>query len=141
MTWEIVREILSYVITGLSTAIAGGTFIHFKAKRKTENQKARQEENTADAGKFQNLQAEIKFMDERLDKYRTQQIYQEEQSKRRTAGLQRTMTLVIGQKKYAEYHICKDIGCPDRMPVLGTFKTEDAQIDEENERDSKKSSS
>lgn len=53
MTWEIIREILSYAVTGLSTAVAGGTFMFFKAKRKTENQKARQEENTADTGRFE----------------------------------------------------------------------------------------
>ena len=53
MNTSVISEILSYLITGISTAIAGGTFIHFKAKRKTETQRARQEENNADTGRFE----------------------------------------------------------------------------------------
>lgn len=136
MTWEIIREALSYFITGVSTAVAGGTFMFFKAKRKIENQKARQEENTADAGRFQNLQAEIQYLDERIEKYRKQQVFQEEQSRRKIDGMQKIVLVMISQKKYAEYHLCKDISCPDRVPTLGTFKTDDVAIEDKDERNS-----
>ena len=88
------KDILSYLITGLTTALAGGTFIHFKAKRKTENQKARQEENAADTGRFENLEREIKFLDKRLENYRYQQLIQD----KKMAGMQRILTITIGQK-------------------------------------------
>ena len=127
MTWDIIREALSYLITGISTAIAGGTFMFFKAKRKIENQKARQEENTADSGRFQNLQAEIKYLDDRIEKYRKQQVFQEEQSRRMISGMQKIVTVMIGQKKYAEFHLCEDVSCSERIPTLGSFKSKDIE--------------
>lgn len=135
MKSTLLPEVLSYLFTGLSTALAGGTFIHFRAKRKTENQRARQEENTADAGRFKVLEDEIKFLDKRLENYRHEQLTQE----RKIQGMQRIISVTIGQKKYAEKHICLNLPCPDRMPDIGTYETEDAKI-EEDERHSKKDS-
>lgn len=129
------KDILSYLITGLTTALAGGTFIHFKAKRKTENQKARQEENAADTGRFENLEREIKFLDKRLENYRYQQLIQD----KKMAGMQRILTITIGQKKHAERHICLNLPCKDRMPGLGCFNSEDPKI-EDDDNDSKKKS-
>ena len=129
MTWEIIREILSYAVTGLSTAIAGGTFIHFKTKRKTETQRARQEENNAGAGRFENLEREIQFLDKRLEKYRYDQIVAE----KKMTGIQRTLTITIGQKRYAEQHICLNLPCGDRMPGLGEYTTEEPKIEKLND--------
>lgn len=133
MTWDIIREVLSYVVTGASTALAGGTIMHFKAKRKTENQKARQEENTADAGRFENLEREIQFLDKRLEKYRYDQIVAE----KKMTGIQRTLTITIGQKRYAEQHICLNLPCGDRLPGLGEFSTEEPKFEKNtNEKES-----
>lgn len=132
MNTSVISEILSYLITGISTAIAGGTFIHFKAKRKTETQKARQEENNADAGRFENLEREIQFLDKRLEKYRYDQIVAE----KKMTGIQRTLTITIGQKRYAEQHICLNLPCGDRLPVLGEYSTEDPKIERTNEKES-----
>lgn len=132
MNTSVISEILSYLITGLSTAIAGGTFIHFKAKRKTETQKARQEENNADAGRFENLEREIQFLDKRLEKYRYDQIVAE----KKMTGIQRTLTITIGQKRYAEQHICLNLPCGDRLPGLGEYSTEDPKIERTNEKES-----
>jgi hypothetical protein len=128
-------EMLSYLATGLSTALAGGAFIHFKAKRKTAHQKARQEENTADSGRFKVLEDEIRFLGKRLEYYRHDQLSQE----RKIQGMQKILTVTIGQKKYAERHICLRLDCKDRMPDLGSFITEDAKF-EEHEGDSQKHS-
>lgn len=125
MTWDIIREALSYLITGISTAIAGGTFMFFKAKRKIENQKARQEENTADSGRFSNLEREIQFLDKRLESYRYVQQIQD----KKMAGMQKLITVVIGQKKYAEQHICLNLPCLDRIPNLGEFSTEEPKLE------------
>lgn len=132
MTWEIIREILSFIGTGVSAAIAGGTFIHFKAKRKTENQKARQEENTADAGRFVNLEREIQFLDQRLEKYR----YVQQTQEKKMQGMQRVITIIYGQKKYAEQHICLNLPCGDRLPGLGEYTTEEPKIERTNEKES-----
>jgi hypothetical protein len=132
MTWDIIREILSYVVTGASTALAGGTIMHFKAKRKTENQKARQEENVADAGRFANLEREIQFLDKRLESYRYVQIVQN----KKVSGMQKVITIMIGQKKYAEQHICLNLTCCERVPELGKFSTEDPIIDKNDEKES-----
>lgn len=132
MNTSVISEILSYLITGLSTAIAGGTFIHFKAKRKIETQKARQEENNADAGRFENLEREIQFLDKRLEKYRYDQIVAE----KKMTGIQRTLTITIGQKRYAEQHICLNLPCGDRLPGLGEYSTEDPKIERTNEKES-----
>jgi len=121
-------EILSYVITGISTAITTGTFMHFKAKKKIENQKARQEENTADAGRFVNLEKEIQFLDNRLEKYRYVQQIQE----KKMHGMQRIITVVIGQKRYAEKHICLNLLCQERVPGLGEFSTEEPKMEKTN---------
>lgn len=132
MNTSVISEILSYLITGISTAIAGGTFIHFKAKRKTETQKARQEENNADAGRFENLEREIQFLDKRLEKYRYDQIVAE----KKMTGIQRTLTITIGQKRYAEQHICLNLPCGDRLPGLGEYTTEEPKIERTNEKES-----
>lgn len=132
MNTSVISEIFSYLITGISTAIAGGTFIHFKAKRKTETQKARQEENNADAGRFENLEREIQFLDKRLEKYRYDQIVAE----KKMTGIQRTLTITIGQKRYAEQHICLNLPCGDRLPGLGEYSTEDPKIERTNEKES-----
>lgn len=132
MNTSVISEILSYLITGISTAIAGGTFIHFKAKRKTETQRARQEENNADAGRFENLEREIQFLDKRLEKYRYDQIVAE----KKMTGIQRTLTITIGQKRYAEQHICLNLPCGDRLPGLGEYSTEDPKIERTNEKES-----
>jgi hypothetical protein len=116
------------VITGISTAIAGGTFMHFKAKRKTENQKARQEENTADAGRFSNLEREIQFLDKRLESYRYVQQIQD----KKMVGMQKLITVVIGQKRYAEQHICLNLPCQERIPGLGEFSTEEPKMEKTN---------
>ena len=135
MNSALLSQALSYIITGLSTAIAGGTFIHFKAKRKTENQRARQEENTADAGRFKILEDEIKFLDKRLENYRYMQLVQE----RKLSGMQKVLTTTIGQKKFAEKHICLNLNCLERIPEIGTYKSEDEKL-EDYERDCKKGS-
>lgn len=122
---SILSEIFTHLVTGLSTAIAGGTFIHFRAKRKTENQKARQEENTADAGRFANLEREIQFLDERIEKYRYVQKIQD----KKMVGMQKIITIIIGQKKYAEQHICLNLPCIDRIPNLGEFSTEEPKLE------------
>jgi hypothetical protein len=133
MTWEIIREVLSYAITGLSTAVAGGTFMFFKAKRKTENQKARQEENTADAGRFVNLEREIQFLDQRLEKYR----YVQQTQEKKMQGMQKLITAIVGQKKYAEQHICLNIPCLERIPGIGEFSTEEPKFEKNtNEKES-----
>ncbi len=128
MNSSIITEIISYAITGISTAVAGGTFIHFKAKRKTETQKARQEENTADAGRFKVLEDEIRFLDKRLENYRHDQLNQE----RKISGMQKILTVTIGQKKYAEQHICLNLPCLDRIPNLGEFSTEEPKLEKSN---------
>lgn len=132
MNTSVISEIFSYLITGISTAIAGGTFIHFKAKRKTETQRARQEENNADAGRFENLEREIQFLDKRLEKYRYDQIVAE----KKMTGIQRTLTITIGQKRYAEQHICLNLPCGDRLPGLGEYTTEEPKIERTNEKES-----
>ncbi len=128
MKSTLLPEVLSYLFTGLSTALAGGTFIHFRAKRKTENQRARQEENTADAGRFKVLEDEIKFLDKRLENYRHEQLNQE----RKITGMQKILTVTIGQKKYAEQHICLNLSCLDRIPNLGEFSTEEPKLEKSN---------
>ncbi|MHC1781030.1 MAG: hypothetical protein AB9922_12425 [Bacteroidales bacterium] len=126
-------EILSYVITGISTAITTGTFMHYKAKRKTENQKARQEENTADAGRFVNLEKEIQFLDQRLEKYRYVQQIQD----KKMIGFQKYITAISGQKRYAEQHICLNLPCQERIPGLGEFSTEEPKMEKQtNEKES-----
>lgn len=122
---SILSEIFTHLVTGLSTAIAGGTFIHFRAKRKTENQKARQEENAADAGRFANLEREIQFLDERIEKYR----YVQKKQDKKMVGMQKIVTIIIAQKKYAEQHICLDLPCLDRIPNLGEFSTEEPKLE------------
>ncbi|MDP3399113.1 MAG: hypothetical protein Q8S23_08200 [Bacteroidales bacterium] len=122
---SILSEIFTHLVTGLSTAIAGGTFIHFRAKRKTEDQKARQEENAADSGRFSNLEREIQFLDKRLESYRYVQQIQD----KKMAGMQKLITVVIGQKRYAEQHICLNLPCLDRIPNLGEFSTEEPKLD------------
>lgn len=134
MDSSIIREVFSYLITGASTAVAGGTFIHFKAKRKMETQKARQEENIADAGRFENLQKEIVFLDQRLSTYRRQQ----EKQNKRIARLEKIVSVTKTQKVYAEARICNNTPCQDRIPPLGTFATPNENIDDE--RDSEKNS-
>lgn len=135
-----ITESLTYLITGLSTAVAGGTFIHFKAKRKTENQKARQEENAADTGRFDNLVREVQFLDKRLERYRYSQLTQEKKMR----GMQKVLTKTIGYKKYAEEHICLNLECQDRIPELGAYKTAEEKIEdfelEYHDTDSKKDS-
>jgi len=126
MKSSIIPEILSYLATGISTAIAGGTFIHFKAKRKTETQRARQEENVADLGRFENLVREVQFLDKRLEKYRYIQLRQE----KKMQGMQSILTKTIGCKKYAEQHICLNIPCTDRIPEFGSYKTVDEKLEE-----------
>jgi uncharacterized protein HemX len=143
METSILTEVLKNVITAAIGMFAGGTFIHFKAKRKTENQKARQEENVADSGKFENLKKEIDYLGHRLEEYRTDQKAQEYTQKeqyRVIRGMQKIQKTLIGQKKYAEYHLCQDLACPVRIPTLGTFKSKDIEelIEEskKNEKDS-----
>lgn len=134
MDTSIINEIITYLITGASTAIAGGTFIHFKAKRKMEVQKARQEENVADAGRFKNLEAEVSFLDERLKIYRKQQ----GQQNKRIIRLEKIVSVTVTQKEYAEARLCTNTPCKDRVPPLGTFSTPTETIDDE--RDSDKNS-
>lgn len=122
---SILSEIFTHLVTGLSTAIAGGTFIHFRAKRKTEDQKARQEENAADSGRFSNLEREIQFLDKRIESYRYVQQIQD----KKMAGMQKLITVVIGQKRYAEQHICLNLPCLDRVPNLGEFSTEEPKLE------------
>lgn len=124
MDSALLREIITYILTGASTAVAGGTFMHLRTKKHIEKQKGRQEENTADAGKFENLEKEISFLDKRLETYR----YTQEKMEKKLAGMQKILTISIGQKKYAEYRICQDLSCADRKPVLGEFHTEDLEL-------------
>lgn len=123
METSILTDILKNILTTALGMFAGGTFIHFKAKRKTENQKARQEENVADAGRFENLQKEITYLDQRLEKYR----YVQQEQDRVIRGMQKIQKTLIGQKKYAEFHLCQDVNCPDRIPALGSFKSKDIE--------------
>lgn len=124
MDSALLREIITYIVTGASTAVAGGTFMHFRAKKIIENQRARQEENLADSGKFENLEKEIAFLDKRLETYR----YSQEKMEKKLSGMQKILTISIGQKKYAEYRICQDLTCTDRRPALGEFHTEDLEL-------------
>lgn len=136
MTIDFIKEIITYLLTAISSAVASGTVIHFKAKKKIENQKARQEENVANQGLFENLQKEISFLDKRLEIYRKdQENYRSEQirQEKKISGMQRILTITIGQKKYAEKHICLNIPCLQRIPVLGTYQTAEESIDKEQE--------
>ena len=136
METSILTEVLKNILTAGIGMFAGGTFIHFKAKRKTENQKARQEENTADAGKFENLKKEIEYLGQRLEQYRSTQKEQDRVIK----GMQKIQKTLIGQKKYAEYHLCQDLSCPVRIPTLGTFKSKDIEeLIEESKKHEKES--
>ena len=143
METSILTEVLKNILTAGIGMFAGGTFIHFKAKRKTENQKARQEENTAAAGKFENLKKEIEYLGQRLEQYRStqkEQEYVQKEQDRVIKGMQKIQKTLIGQKKYAEYHLCQDLSCPVRIPTLGTFKSKDIEeLIEENKKHEKES--
>lgn len=126
MKSSIIPEILSYLATGISTAIAGGTFIHFKAKRKTETQKARQEENVADFGRFDNLQKLVTYQGKLLDQF----MYTQQVQEKKLRGMQRVLSTAIGNKKYAEQHICLDLSCLERVPKFGSYTTVEEKLEE-----------
>lgn len=130
-------ESFVYILSGLSTALAGlniSQYFFFRSQRKKADASAEQEQNTADAGKFENLEKEIEFLGKLVDKYRSeseQARFKQENFDRRLRGIQKLLSREIGLKKYAEKHICLNIECKDRRPGLGEFHTEDPVIPEE----------
>ncbi len=133
-------ESFVYILSGLSTALAGlniSQYFFFRSQRKKASATAEQEQNTADAGKFENLQKEIDFLSRLLDKYRTDYNAQSEQIKfkqhdheRKLKGIQNLLSKEIFNKRYAERHICLNTDCDLRKPSLGEFHTEDSVIPE-----------
>lgn len=145
-------ETILYVLSGLVATLGGLNIVQifaFKAQKKKVYAEADQSQNTADAGKFDNMQKEINYMRELREQDRTemQQIRKESvinadrvlvvekenqqlkynQTKQATqiAGIQRTLNKEVGRKKYAEHHICLNVDCQTRKPNLGEFHTED----------------
>jgi hypothetical protein len=131
-------ETLLYALSGIATTLAGlniAQFFSFRAQRKKINAQSQQEENTADAGKFENLQKEIDFLGKLVDKYRAETVSQAEQIKftqqeqeRKISGMQKVFAKVITQKRYAEHNICINLDCIDRKPALGEFHTEEPEL-------------
>jgi len=136
-----IMETLLYAISGIASALAGLNFIQFfsfRAQRKKINAESQQSQNTADAGKFENLDKEIEFLGKLVEKYRAETVAQGEQLKfkqqdheRQLKGIQKLLSKEVGQKKYAEHHICLNTECKDRKPGLGEFHTEDPIIQTE----------
>lgn len=130
-------ESFVYILSGLSTALAGlniSQYFFFRSQRKKASATAEQEQNTADAGKFENLEKEIEFLGKLVDKYRSeseQARFSQLNFDRKLKGIQKLLSREIGLKKYAEKHICLNVECKDRRPSLGDFHTEDSEIPEE----------
>lgn len=55
--------------------------------------------------------------------------YQLSQNDRKLTGIQETLRKQIGRKKYAERHICTVLDCTLRRPPLGTFTSEDGDVE------------
>jgi hypothetical protein len=127
-----------YALTGLATALAGlniAQFFSFRAQKKKITAEAQQQENTADMGKFDNLEKEITFLGRLVDKYREETTAQGEQLRfkqqgyeRQLKGIQKLLSKEVSKKRYAEYRICENLLCTDRKPTLGEFHTEDSEI-------------
>lgn len=130
-------ESFVYILSGLSTALAGlniSQYFFFRSQRKKASASAEQEQNIADAGKFENLEKEIEFLGKLVDKYRSeseQAKFNQQTFDRRLKGIQKLLSREIGLKKYAEKHICLNVECKERRPSLGEFHTDDSEIFEE----------
>lgn len=139
-------ETLVYTISGIASALAGLNFIQFfsfRAQKKKINAESQQSQNVADAGRFDNMQKEIEFLGKLVDKYRSENVTQGDQLKfkqqehdRQLKGINQFLNKAVGQKKYAEHHICLDVDCPTRKPNLGEFHTEDPVFQSESEQSS-----
>ena len=127
-----------YSLTGLVAALASLNivqFFSFRAQKKRINAEAQQQVNTADLGRFENLEKEITFLGRLVDKYREETTAQGEQLRfkqqgyeRQLKGIQKLLSKEVNRKRYAEYRICENLLCTDRKPTLGEFHTEDSEI-------------
>jgi len=131
-------EIISYIAPVLGGVIGGGTFMHYKTR-------AKQEKNSAKKGEFEILQQQIEFQgtliknfqndamlkDDRivkLEKENEEIKFLQREHERKLLGIQKLLTREVGNKRYAEKHICFQIECDNRKPPLGEFHTEDPEM-------------
>lgn len=124
------------ILTGLG-GLAGVSafiwaFINWKSRKKIEQANAETAGAEADhkvadnwkeyAEKMEMRAEQAEKKQEQKNKYFEQKLQKYFQFQLRIA---RALSTTTDNKRYAEYHICRDVGCPNRQPALGSFKTED----------------
>lgn len=102
--------------------------INWRSRKKVEGAKAESASAEADSKVSDNWARYAEKLEKRVEEL-------EEKQKKSDAKVQKyfqfsiriaqALSSTTAKKRYAEYHICTDIGCSDRKPSLGTFATED----------------
>jgi len=113
------------VISALGGAAGLGTFLWYalnlRSKKKVEKATAEGAMAEADSKVADNWQRFAEKIQSEYDELKARFNKLEQ----RQLQVERALSTTTSQKRYAEYHICTDLGCQNRKPPIGTFKTED----------------
>lgn len=64
---------------------------------------------------------ELEIRIQSLERWKEEADHLRNENARKIDGVQRLLTEMIGRANHAEHHICMNVDCHERKPILGTF--------------------